>query len=88
MGRKPRIRADMPGKVIDWIKSADADEIAEALLAVDEAKAVLVVVKLAERTEGEARRLLDSVGKEFDADPVGTIARGLVGTLSRLGRGG
>lgn len=88
MGRRPKIKADMPGRVIDWIKSADADEIAEALLAVDEAKAVLVVVKLAERTEGEARRLLDAAGREFDADPVGTLARGLVGTLSRIGRGG
>ena len=87
MGRRSRIRADVSGKVIDWIKDADPDEIAEALLAVDEAKAVLVVVKLVERTEGEAKRLLDSVGREFDADPVGTIARGLVGTLSRLGRG-
>lgn len=88
MGRRSRVKANVSGKVIDWIKDADADEIAEALLAVDEAKAVLVVVKLVERTEGEAKRLLDSVGREFDADPLGTIAKGFVGTLSRLSRGG
>jgi|GEM_PF-4400597 len=86
MAKKRSAKAD--GSVLDWIDASDPEDIADALLSVDEAKAALVVKALIERAEGEGRRMLDAVGKEFQLDPVGTLLRGVVGTLSRTSRGG
>ncbi len=89
MGSRSRVKTSpASSKAIDWLRDASPDEIADALLAVDEEKAALVVVRLVGKTEGEVRRLLDGVGREFDADPVGTLARSFFGTISRINRGG
>lgn len=86
---KSKVRTEAAGRgVIDWIRSASPSEISDALLAVDEEKAALVVIELMKKTEGEVKRLLDGFGREFDADPVRTFARAAFGTLSRISRGG
>lgn len=89
MGKSRRVRGGaVDVGVIEWIRRASPDEISDALLAVDEEKAALVVIELAKKSEGEIKRLLDGFGKEFDSDPVGTVAKSFFGTLSRIGRGG
>lgn len=82
----PRRRrsAKIPVSVVEWLEEASPAEISEALLSVDEAKAVLVGVKVAETMGTEAQRVLDNVGEEFDADPFGTILRGAAGVFSGL----
>lgn len=82
--RKRKIRPS--SSVLEWIEGTDPEDIADALLSVDEAKAALVVRALVGRAEGEAGRLLDAVGKEFEDDPVGTVTRGLLGAFSGVSR--
>lgn len=87
MAKKSR-KVRPASSVLEWIEDSDPEDIADALLSVDEAKAALVVRSLVGRAEGEAGRLLDAVGREFEADPVGTVARGLLGAFSKVSRGG
>lgn len=87
MSSRSRVKAKASGSVIDWIRDSSPEDIADALIAVDEAKAVLVVVRLTEKADAEARRVMGSVGKELEDDPVGTLIKGIVGGVSRISRG-
>jgi prolyl-tRNA editing enzyme YbaK/EbsC (Cys-tRNA(Pro) deacylase) len=87
MSSRSRVKAKASGSVIDWIRESSPEDIADALIAVDEAKAVLVVVRLTEQADAEARRVMGAVSKEMEDDPVGTLVKGILGGVSRISRG-
>lgn len=86
MSRRSRVKK-ASGSVIDWIRDSSPEDIANALIAVDEAKAVLVVVKLTEQANVEARRVVGLASDEIREDPVGAMIKGIIGGVSRISRG-
>ena len=64
---------------IKWLEDATPQEIGEALLAVDEIKAGMVVTYLGSRIGSEVGRVVEDIKIELNKDPVGSIARGIMG---------
>jgi len=67
-----------------WLEQASAQEIGEALLAVDEVKAARVTAYLMSRAEPEIQNIVDNARSNLERDPLGTIGGALLG----LSRGG
>lgn len=65
-----------------WLEEATPQEISEALLAVDEVKAVRVGAYLTQRVGPEAEHIIESAQRNLEEDPLGTTGRALIG-LSR-----
>lgn len=83
--KKSRSRARTTAP-IDWIESASADEIGEAFLAVDEAKAAAVAIYLARRTAPELKRMLDSAGEALEKDPLTAVVGMMISGIRRSSR--
>lgn len=70
---------------LQWIEDATPEEIAEALLAVDEEKAYRVALYLGSRLPPEIARISEHIEHEIRRDPGRALGRMLGGALSRLG---
>lgn len=64
---------------LQWIEDATPQEIGEALLAVDQVKAVQVGAYLATRLGPEGQNILERAGAELERDPLGALLRGFKG---------
>lgn len=74
MGRTTKKR-----RPLQWLEDASAQEIGEALLAVDRVKAAKVVAYLTSRIGPEAERIVTSVRDNLERDPLGAIGHALIG---------
>jgi hypothetical protein len=64
---------------LQWLEVASAEEIGEALLAVDRVKAVKVSAYLASRIGPEAENLIDGIRDNLETDPIGALGNALIG---------
>lgn len=73
MTRK-RVNVNAP---LEWLENASVQEIGEALLAVDEAKAAQVVLYLVSRAQSEAENTVREIENKIKQNPIGSILKGL-----------
>lgn len=68
---------------LQWLRDASAEEIGEALLAVDQVKAARVVAYMASRASSEIDTATENLQANLEADPLGTIGHALIGMSRR-----
>lgn len=78
MGKKKVSRDPRP---LDWLSDASPEEIGEALLSIDEAKAYRVAAYLGGRIPPELARLVEGAQENISRDPVGTVGTALLSGL-------
>lgn len=73
MTRK-RVNVNAP---LEWLENASVQEIGEALLAVDEAKAAQVVLYLVSRAQSEAENTVREIENKIKKNPIESLLKGL-----------